>query len=171
MLNLGDWTRWLQDSFLALGFLWFCPFTKQQVAFLVSDNTYLLCLFSKECAVQNSNKPSKINSALKNISLYPYTTLFQWKAILDKHMWEEWLEIGVKEWMSIINMGIVFMWFLHLYHAVIFLFDRVCWWQRIHVIQISSGKFLRGAIGIWVRRVLYCAGLIVHILLMGKRIH
>lgn len=35
---------------------------------------------------------------MKNISLYPYTTLFQWKAILDKHMWgEEWLEIGVKE--------------------------------------------------------------------------
>lgn len=35
---------------------------------------------------------------MKNISLYPYTTLFQWKAILDKHMWgEEWLEIGVNE--------------------------------------------------------------------------
>lgn len=47
---------------------------------------------------------------MKNISLYPYKTLFQWKAILDKHMWgEEWLETGVKEWMSIINVGIVFM--------------------------------------------------------------
>ena len=43
--------------------------------------------------------------------------------------------------------------------------------DRIHVIQISSGKFLKGAIGIWGRRVLYCAGLIVHILLVGKQIH
>lgn len=32
-------------------------------------------------------------------------------------------------------------------------------------------KFLKGATGVWGRRVLYSAGLIVHMLLMGKWIH